>query len=180
MTALGWLLLLVGVLLGTENYSYLAVVDPRYATAGAGRVDAGGWYQAISVGLVLVGLVGGAGPPARRDPRGRKVAVGQAVGGVTTIAAALAAQSFMNSLDLLDPEVTCTYASCWPQQEQAIVLVVPMVVTGVVTVVAALMVRRTAWWVRVTGPVLTCVVSMLVQHQFWYSLLLPLFQRPPS
>jgi hypothetical protein len=74
----------------------------------------------------------------------------------------------------------CFYASCWPMGEQTAALAFPSVLTGLLMVVAALLVRRVEWWVRAVVPALVWVAALVVQHAVWSPWLLPIFERPPS
>lgn len=178
---LGQICLFAALLLLAEYRMYLETVDPRHPVTGPGLVDAGDWFQAVNLGFLLVSLVLVAGLPSdRRHPQARPGAIGQAVAGLSVIVTTLLGHAFMNSLYFAKPEYVCVYPSCWPVRQQTVGLVIPMIITGLVLIAAAFLVRRWAWWVRVLVPLVTWVVLLLVHHWLWYAWLLPIFERPPS
>ena len=178
---LGQVLLSVCLLLFTLSDGYLAVIDPRKPLSGPLLLNPIGLWYALHVGLIVIAMVACAGRLAPRgDERALAGGVSQAIGGLNAVGTTLIGQKLSSALYFVRPDDSCTYDSCWPLKQQAIALATPMVIAGVVMVVAALLVRSWSWWWRALLPPVLGLVLLLVQHQLWYSWLLPIFERPPS
>lgn len=157
---------------------YLPKVDPRqvgrvYPGRPAG-IDRQWIINALISALLLVPVVG---LPVRR-PAGAgslRGAVAQGIGGLAVGFWALVGTTLL-TLHLNEP---CTYASCWPMNEQIAATLAPGVLTAIAMIAMALLVNRLAWWIRALVPVVVWLATVLTQYAVWTSYLVDVFQGPP-
>jgi hypothetical protein len=159
---------------------YLSSVDPRTsATTRIQEVDLGSGYL-LHLGIIVLAMIACAGLPVHyEEPRALPGVISQALAGISVIISTLLGYAFVHALFFAKPEYKCVPASCWPLRQQIIVLAIPAIATGVLTILVAVFGRRRSWRIRALSPPIAWLILLAVQHFVWYSWLLPVFSGSP-
>jgi hypothetical protein len=125
----------------------------------------------IAAGLVLTPvwpLVQG-----RTDPL-------QVLGGLVVLLASWMGRAFFDSLPFATPDTSCRLTSCWPLGQQSLLVIAPLLLTGVTMIGCGLAARGLPWRLRIGAPALVWLATAVALAAVWDPVLIPYFQGPPG
>jgi hypothetical protein len=185
VVALGQILLFVCLFAFALVWGYLPGIDPSQEGFGPFAAAAQGTGYVVHVGLIAVAMIACTGLPPRRsgpgnqpraadrpEPEGRSGAGGQGWAGASTVVTILLGYGFISLAFFSEPGDDCVREWCSPLPQQVLALAAPMVLAGILMILAAFMVNRWSWWTRALAPPLIWLVLLFVQAAGWDSWLI--------